>query len=101
MNEIDKVIDDLQERLACLELEKYQIQYDLNMLRNKVKKVEKVKVSEDSKFNVGDCIYFSAKSNTIFNTPGKIVRFTKKCVWVEDEDGKEWRRLQRNIKSRK
>ena len=97
MNEIDKVIDELQERLACLELEKYQIQYDLNMLKNKVKKVK----MSDSKFNVGDCIYFSAKSNTIFNTPGKIVRFTKKCVWVEDEDGKEWRRLQKNIKSRK
>ena len=74
MNEIDKVIDELQERLACLELEKYQLQHDLNMLKNKVKKME----VSDSKFNVGDCIYFSAKSNTIFNTPGKIVRFMKK-----------------------
>ena len=97
MNEIDKEIDGLQERLSCLELEKYQLQHDLNILKKKVKKIE----VSDSKFNVGDCIYFSAKSNTIFNTPGKIVRFTNKCVWVEDEDGKEWRRLQKKIKSRK
>ena len=35
-------------------------------------------------------ITLSTKSNTILNTPGKIVQFTKKCVWaVEEEDGKE------------
>jgi hypothetical protein len=56
MNEIEKEIDELQERLACLELEKYQIQFDLNKLKTNV-----------------DLVFFSAKSNSIFNSPGKIV----------------------------